>query len=163
MMVEGADLAVALNRMLRLVANEMVGLSDEVLNQTLPFEPANTIYQLGFHVAGSTRWWAITNTGGFDFKRDRPAEFELRGTGADIAANYRSLRGQVGEHLAKLGATELEREITFPAASISHWDSRTPLSQRDAVLHAIEHAGIHLGHIQLTRQVFGIAPRTDWE
>jgi hypothetical protein len=160
---EGSDLAVALNRMLRLVSNELDGLDDEVLNRSLPFEPANTIYQLAFHVAGSARWWSITNTGGIDFRRDRPAEFVSVGTGADLLDNYASLHQQVDDHLTKLTADDLERDIDFPEASISHWEGRTPLSRRDAVLHSIEHTGIHLGHIQLTRQLFGISPRTDWE
>lgn len=160
---EGTSLAFTLTRLFRLVLREISDLSDAELNRELPFQPSNTLYQLGVHIAGSARWWTITNTGGTNFSRDRAAEFTAIGTGVDLFADFALLISQVESQLGALAAADLDRPVTMPGASISYWPTSGPLTQRDAVLHAVEHTGLHLGHIQLTRQVFGFAPPQDQE
>ncbi len=142
---------------------ELDGLDDEALNRELPFAPANTIYQLGVHVAGSARWWVITNTGGTDFHRNRPAEFTATGTGDHVRSDLELLIRQVEEHLAALDADELDLPGSIEGAGMSNWTGPLPLSRRDGVLHAVEHTAVHLGHIQLTRQIFGFPPPSGQE
>jgi hypothetical protein len=157
-MSELESLTLALNRQVTLIMRELEGLDDELLNRALPFSPANTLFQLGTHVAGSARWWTITNTGGTDFHRDRPSEFTASGTGADLRADLERLMDEIAAHLATLDPSALNGPLTHAQASMSHWPADRPMTQRDAIHHALEHTGLHLGHMQLTRQVFGLTP-----
>ena len=55
-------------RLIHLVRREIRDLPDDDLNKVLDIQPTNTLFQLGTHVAGSARYWAITNTGGLASK-----------------------------------------------------------------------------------------------
>ena len=158
MRTEGAYLTEQLARLIHLVRRELRDLSDEELNRVLNIQPTNTLFQLGTHIAGSARYWAITNTGGTDFDRDRGSEFNAIGTNSDLLANLDSLIEQITEHVSCLTAEQMERPCSLPTASFSFWEGAEPLPQRHAVLHALEHTGLHLGHIQITRQILGFDP-----
>lgn len=155
MHAEVEHVSLMLDRLIQMLAAELDGLDDEVINRDPPFQPSNTLYQNGFHVAGSTRWWLITNSGGKDFGRNRDAEFSSRGTAQELQANLAALRTEVAGHLASLQVEELDLPIILEHSGISHWSGPWPLTRRDAILHAVEHIGIHLGHVQITRQLFG--------
>lgn len=45
-----------------------------------------------------------------------------------------------------------------PLASYRSTSTRERLDLCDALLHAVEHSALHLGHIQLTRQFLGYPP-----
>ncbi|HRA48051.1 MAG TPA: DinB family protein [Thermomicrobiales bacterium] len=152
----GAHLHAHVMRMLGMFRTSWEDLTDEKLNAEPGFTPANTILQLAVHVAGSTRFWTISNTGGVDFHRDRDAEFLAVGTGAQIRADYDLLVDQISAHLPNLSANDLAGTPTFPASGMSAFSG--PLSAGDGVIHAIEHIGIHLGHVQIQRQMLGLAP-----
>jgi hypothetical protein len=158
MRAEGAYLAEQLVRLIHLVRREIRDVPDEDLNKVLDIQPTNTLFQLGTHIAGSARYWAITNTGGTNFYRDRESEFTSIGTNAELLANLDSLIDQVTEHATPLTAEQLEQPCTLPTASFSFWEGSDPLPQRHALLHSLEHTGLHLGHIQITRQILGYDP-----
>ena len=158
MRAEGEYLAEQLIRLIHLVRRELRDLPDEDLNRVLDIQPTNTLYQLGTHIAGSARYWAITNTGGANFHRDRESEFNAIGTNPELLANLDSLIDQITEHVTCLTAEQIEQPCTLRTASFSFWESADPLPQRHALLHALEHTGLHLGHIQITRQILGFEP-----
>ena len=158
---EGAYLAEQLVRQVDLMRNELDGLTDEIVNHVLEIQPTNTLFQLGTHVAGSTRYWTISNTGGRDFHRNRPSEFTAVGSCGDLVADLGLLIDQINDHVPGLTAEHLDQPATMPGASFSGWTDPAPLPQRHAVLHALEHIGLHLGHMQLTRQVLGLTPRSE--
>src|SRR6476469_7666919 len=134
MRAEGVYLAEQLARLIQLVRREVRDMSDEELNRVLNIQPTNTLFQLGTHIAGSARYWAITNTGGVDFHRDRDSEFNAIGTNAELLANLDSLIDQVTEHVMPLTAEQLEQPCTLPTASFSFWEGSDPLPQRHALL-----------------------------
>jgi hypothetical protein len=155
---EGAYIADQLIRLVTLVRRELSDVPDDALNTVMTIQPTNTLFQLGTHIAGSARYWAITNTGGTDFHRDRDSEFTAIGNSADLLANLDTLIEQVSEHVRGLTAEQLSRPCTLRVASFSFWQGNDPLPQRHALLHALEHTGLHLGHIQITRQILGFDP-----
>lgn len=159
MMSEGTYHAAQLIRQIRAVRAELLGLPDDMLNTVLGIQPTNTLFQLGTHIAGSARYWSITNTGGQNFNRDRDAEFMAVGSGAEIIANLDQLLDQITAHVPSLSASQLDQPVSLPGASFSSWNEPGPIPQRHALLHALSHTALHVGHIQLTRQVLGIAPR----
>ena len=158
MHTEGSYLAGQLTRLLRMMRRELVDIPDESLNTELSVQPSNTLYQLGTHVAGSARFWSISNTGGPDFHRDRNAEFIAAGSKIDLLADLDSLIDQINTHVTTLTSAQLDEPLTLAGASFSFWDDPNTLPQRHAVLHALEHTGLHLGHVQITRQILGFAP-----
>jgi hypothetical protein len=158
MRAEGAFLAEQLVRQIHLVRRELRDLPDGDLNRVLDIQPTNTLFQLGTHIAGSARYWAITNTGGANFHRDRDSEFNAIGTNAELLENLDALINQITDHVTCLTAEQLEQPCSLPTASFSFWESADPLPQRHALLHALEHTGLHLGHIQITRQILGYDP-----
>ena len=141
-----------------MLKHELSGLPDDVLNQELQFQPTNTLFQLGTHVAGSTRYWAITNLDGEDFHRNRAAEFEAVGPGPLLLADLDLVIESAFAHVSSMSAQDLDRPVSIESATISFWPDSSPLPQRHAVLHALEHTGLHVGHAQLTRQLLGFAP-----
>jgi hypothetical protein len=158
MTMEGSYHAAQLIRQIRAVRQEIEDLPGQTLNEVLAIQPTNTLFQLGTHIAGSARFWAITNTGGTDFHRDRDAEFMASGSPSELIANLDELIQQISDHVSKLTAEQLDQPVSIASASFSNWDEPGLIPQRHALLHAIAHTALHLGHIQLTRQVLGIAP-----
>lgn len=144
-----------------MMIRELADLPESTMNQVLDIQPTNTLFQLGTHVAASTRYWTITCTGGKDYHRNRPAEFTAVGSKAEVLANLEALIEEVEAHLSRLSADQHNQPVTVNAASLSMMDSAEPLRQRQGVLHALEHIGLHLGHVQITRQLLGFAPPPD--
>ena len=160
MQTEGACIAEQIGRLARAMIRELRDLSDQIVNQTLDIQPTNTLFQLGTHVAGSTRYWTITTTGGIDFHRNRAAEFTASGRLSAVIADLESMVEHVNSHLPKLNAAALDTPMTLAGASFSGMPPGVVLTQRHGALHALEHFGLHLGHVQITRQILGFAPPT---
>ena len=158
---EGAFLAGQIDRQIRKLQAELAGLPDEVLNRELDTQPTNTLFQLGTHVAGSARYWAITCAGGVDFQRDRASEFVAMGHSADLMADLDLLVSQIHESLDSLTGMDLERPTAGDRKFRTTGGAEDPLPLRDAVLHALEHTALHLGHAQITRQLLGFGPASD--
>jgi hypothetical protein len=155
---EGAYCASQLERLVRLLVREIADLPDAKLNEVLGIQPTNTLFQLGTHVAGSARYWCITCTGGRDYHRDRDSEFTARGSCGEVVENLGTLIEEINTHVTGLTGADLDRPVTVTGASFSGFDFQGELPQRHALLHALEHTGLHLGHAQLTRQILGFPP-----
>jgi hypothetical protein len=158
---EGAFIAGQIERQIRKLQDELAGLPDEALNRELDIQPTNTLFQLGTHVAGSARYWAITCAGGVDFQRDRAGEFVAMGSGGDLMTDLDLLARQIHESLDSLTAADLDRPTEGNRRFRSTDTADEPLPLRDAVLHALEHTALHLGHVQITRQLLGFSPASD--
>ena len=160
MLSEGSFISGQIERQLRKIGDELADVSDEALNRELAIQPTNTLFQLGTHVAGSARYWAITCAGGTDFHRRRETEFAASGRGEELRADLDLLVDQIHESLDPLTGADLNRPTGGDPKFHSTGGSEEPLPLRDAVLHALEHTALHLGHIQITRQLLGFAPAT---
>lgn len=161
MPTEGSFIAGQIERQLRKIGKELAELPDEALNRELEIQPTNTLFQLGTHVAGSARYWAITCAGGTDFCRRRETEFSASGRGEALRADLELLVSQIHDSLDPLSGADLDRPTGGDPKFNSTGGLEEPLPLRDAVLHALEHTALHLGHIQITRQLLGFDPATD--
>jgi uncharacterized damage-inducible protein DinB len=159
MAAEGAHIAGTIERILRRTIRELRDLPDEALNRELDLPETNTLFQMGTHIVGSTRYWTVTLAGGTDYNRDRSSEFRATGTTAEVVAALETLIGEVHASIDGLGDIELERptarEDEYATTGVRN-EAGMPL--RDCLLHALEHVALHLGHIQITRQLLGYAP-----
>jgi uncharacterized damage-inducible protein DinB len=123
------------------------GLPSEALDW-VPGEDMNSINVLLFHTTGSVRYWIGDVAVQESSNRDREAEFKVRGLETDI------LRKRLADNLdyartvcEKLTLADLE------AVRVLASDGRQT-TVAWALLHALEHATLHLGQIQLTRQLW---------
>lgn len=123
------------------------GLPSAALDWT-PGPEMNSISVLIFHLTGAERYW-IGNVAAQDPKeRDRDAEFRVRDINVDV------LRKRLADSLEyarnalnKFTAQDLETK------RVSARDGRS-FTVAWALLHALEHTTLHLGQIQMTRQLW---------
>jgi len=127
-------------------------LSDAQLNWRPPIEGGNSPFVIATHVLVNARAWVIGIACGQALRRDRPAEFASSGSYEEIGKAACKLSGEIDEALETLPADALERRL-LPSQEL--WGEGEPheISVREALLHVLEHASIHLGQIQLTRDL----------
>jgi uncharacterized damage-inducible protein DinB len=140
--------------MLRVLRGEAVklgeGLDMEALNWRPTAAETNSIYQLLTHMTGSEAWWLHEIVGGADVKRDRPAEFAAKGDDlAALKAKSDTVARRSEAVLHGLSDADLAamRDTTQGGRSV-------PCSVRWCILHVVEHTARHVGHIELTRQLW---------
>jgi hypothetical protein len=153
-MNEGACIAQTLERILRETLAQLEGLPDELLNRPLEQPETNTLFALATHIIGAAEYWVLALVGAHPLARERAAEFHTYGSLAELKERYERYIDAMHELLDVLPATRLEEPVAPPGA-YRYVPPERPLLVRDALLHALEHSALHLGHIQLTRQLLG--------
>lgn len=132
------------------VTELIIDLPAEALNwRSLPANEGhttNSLAVLAAHIAGAERFWIGEIVGGGPPTRNRQAEFDARVTNS---CELQSLLDETGlETRAVLSALrpaslDGEREVRGRTVSV-----------RWRILHVIDHTALHLGHMQLTRQLW---------
>lgn len=132
------------------VGELIAGLSAEALNWR-PIEGGddhvtNSLAVLAAHIAGAERFWVAEVIGGRPPTRDRDAEFAIQANDAD-------------ELRRRLDETGTETREVFAALREEDLDSTREVRGRIvpvrwAILHVIDHTALHLGHMQLTYQLW---------
>ncbi len=123
------------------------GLPPEALDWT-PGPGMNSLGVLAIHTAGAERYWLGDVLAGEPSGRDRDAEFQARDLDA-LALQQRldeSLRYGT-QVLQGLSQGDLATEHVSPR------DGRK-FSAGWCILHTMEHTAIHVGHMQLMRQMW---------
>ena len=133
------------------------GLDAEQLNWKPPVADANSIFVIVTHTLGNIRAWVLGICCGQPIDRDRPAEFASSGpNAAPLVERARELAREVEDALAGLDPSTLD---DLREARQRLWGAGTaePVTGRAAILHAIEHASEHLGHIGITKDLLARA------
>ena len=126
------------------------GLPVEALNW-LPLEGSedhatNSLAVLAAHVAGAEHFWIGEVVGGRPSTRDRDAEFATRSSdAAELVAALEKTGAETAEVLSALAESELD--------GVRQARERT-VAVRWCILHVIDHTALHLGHMQLTYQLW---------
>ena len=129
------------------------GLSEAQLNWRPPIDGANSVYVVATHTLGNARAFVLGIACGRPLERDRPAEFRASGRDASgLTAQARRLADDIEAALAGLSASDLDRRLLPPP---SLWGEGEPweISVREALLYVVEHAALHLGQLQITRDL----------
>lgn len=130
------------------------GIPEEDLNTWKPAAERNgggemnTFAALGVHTAIAGSWMIVHQVYGLDFPRDRELEFSATATRAEIDelfANFLSRMAELAESEPDVDLSAMPADIR-PA--LPDWDKMSWL------MHAIEHTGLHLGHVQIQRQAW---------
>jgi uncharacterized damage-inducible protein DinB len=127
------------------------GLPVEALDWT-PIQQSNTemnsINVLVTHICGSERYWIGEIACGDASYRVRAEEFKVGGlNSADLSTKIIAATKYAESSLQTLSMDDL------PLVKPQPPDGK-PVTVGWALLHALEHAAIHLGHIQITRQIW---------
>jgi hypothetical protein len=141
-----------LDELAKRIAATVDGLTYEQMNWEPPIHDANSMFVIATHALECTRSWVLHIVAGKPVGRDRPAEFASAGTAADIEALASEVAHQVTSALAEVPAERLDHH-SVPPQEVYGASQTRQITGRFALTHMIEHMGIHLGHLQLTRDL----------
>ncbi len=132
------------------VKNLLEGLPQEAL-EWRPIQgegelSTNSLAVIAAHLAGSETWWMKEIIDRHPIQRDREAEFVTRGISSADLKSRLDAAGKVAEGVLS-SLTESQLDETRKARE------RT-VTIRWGILHVIEHLALHVGHMQLTRQLW---------
>jgi hypothetical protein len=129
------------------------GLTPEALNWRPAGDDTNPIAVLVVHAMGSTRSWLAVAFGAPLPDRDRPAEFR---TVADDATDLGAHVDRMAEDCRRLfdGVDVFDPEMMRASHARTSSGEVEVVSGAWALLHAVEHLSEHVGHAQLTRQLW---------
>jgi len=128
----------------------LAGLPAEALDwrplEGLDEHATNSLAVLSTHVAGAEHFWIGEVVGGCPTTRDRDAEFATTATDAS----------KLIQRLETVGA---ETQSVFSALTAADLDGTREARGRTipvrwCILHVIDHTALHLGHMQLTYQLW---------
>ncbi len=143
----------SIERRLDQICECLDGLSASQLNWRPPAAGANSAWVIATHTLGNARAWVLGIACGRPVERDRPAEFASSGSDAALLREEKQrLATEAAAALAALSPADLDRRL-LPAKEL--WGEGQPheISVRDALEHVVEHASLHLGHLQVTRDL----------
>ena len=129
------------------IERTIAGLPQAALDWA-PGPEMNSLAVLAVHVAGAERYWIGDMVGGDPSRWDRAAEFHTRGV--DAAALHARLAAALAHSQSALEKLTLaDREATV----VSPRDGRA-FTGAWCLAHALEHTALHLGQMQITRQLW---------
>lgn len=155
---EAAQFALVFERIVNDTVAALKGIPDETLNRRLDLPETNSLFNLAAHLLGAGEFWSLALGAGQTIARDRAAEFTTSGSFDDLAARAdRWLDGLRGV-LASLPNEALDKALQGPPNAYRGTLPPGQLTARECLLHAVEHSALHLGQIQITRQLLGLPP-----
>lgn len=113
----------------------------------------STMYGMATHIAGAGEYWTLQAVGGRDMNRQRLAEFAASGSVEGIRARYEDWMAELADLMERLTDDDLRstyRRVADPSQGVSALE----LTKSEAILHALDHTALHLGHMQVQRQLW---------
>jgi len=108
----------------------------------------NSISVLVFHLTGAERYWIGDIAAQDPTERDRDAEFRVHDVEMDV------LKKRLADNLKYAGSALDKMRLEDLEVSRARTSDGHEFTVAWALLHALEHATVHLGQIQLTRQLW---------
>jgi hypothetical protein len=132
------------------------GIPDDDLNDWKPaqgLEDINTFYALATHLVGAGEFWVLHAAGGRNLQRDRPAEFRARGDLTSLKTRYERWLSDSRDVLSALTEADVSR-IFERDADPQSGSRAVRWTVADCLIHAVEHTGVHVGHLHIQRQLW---------
>jgi uncharacterized damage-inducible protein DinB len=114
----------------------------------IPFPGGNSLSVLVVHLIGAQRYWFSDIVAGVPSGRDRDSEFKVKNlTSEELKSHLQESWTYAAKVLESLDLVDLAvKRSTF------RFDHQVSLAW--GLEHALKHTAIHLGHIQITRQLW---------
>lgn len=123
-------------------------LPDAAVNW-IPVPEANSLAALAFHVADAEDYWVGAMAGGDWFERNREAMFTITNqTASGCLARLAQSREHSLAVINRLTPADLGRNVPSPL------HTGRSFTVAWSLLHHLEHVATHVGHAQLTRQLW---------
>jgi uncharacterized damage-inducible protein DinB len=106
----------------------------------------NSLAVMAAHVAGAEHFWIAEVIGNYPMTRNRDAEFKLEVADAtELLRRFEAVEVETREVFSTLAAADLDgmREARGKTVAV-----------RWGILHVIDHTALHLGHMQITYQLW---------
>ncbi|HTE83641.1 MAG TPA: DinB family protein [Dehalococcoidia bacterium] len=111
----------------------------------------NSPAAIATHALGASRHWVVSIVGGESDDRDREAEFRAEAQDiADVQERADQWLADARRILEPMSTADLDGPCRLPVTR----DWMSSLTARGSILHAIEHLGMHIGHLELTLQLW---------
>ena len=121
------------------------GLSIEALDW-VPSEEANSISVLVTHLAAAEGFWAVDAALGLASARVRAEEFLVK------ELSEKDLISKLDSTFEEITSAYQDLELVELSVMRQSENRDTEFTSGWAILHALEHTALHLGHLQLTAQ-----------
>ena len=144
------------------IFQQLDGIPKDDLNAWLPrdgMRDVNTFFALATHTVGAGEFWTLEAAGGRPVDRNRTAEFRSTGSLDELRARYDRWLTDTTEVFATLDDATLA-SIYYRPADPERGMSEARRTRAECIAHALEHTAVHLGHLQLQRQLWD-AEQTD--
>jgi hypothetical protein len=124
-----------------------VDLPQEALDM-VPGQDMNSLCVLVVHTTGSARFWVGDVAMRESSNRDRSAEFRAHGLSeAELVARLDAVETYIRDAVRRISLSDLVQVREAPGRT-------QRITVGWSLLHALEHTGLHLGHAQITRQLW---------
>lgn len=151
MIQEAQDLISALERLLQQFVTLGKGLSAEALDWK-PGPETNSPAAILTHAIGASQHWLVAYVGNRPNDRDRDAEFRAGGGEvSDLPQRVERCLSAIRQVLQPITTAQLDAPCAALAQQQGPYQGFT---NREAILHVIEHLGTHVGHLELTLQLW---------
>ena len=138
-----------IDRLLTQAEERVKGLSKQALNWRPLERDTNSLAVIVTHMCGVADFWVYQGLTGEDVGRVRNNEFEaVVETEDELLALTARSKARVRTALEGCPSDSLRETITLP--------ERDPCTKRWAILHTMDELSQHLGHLELTRQLWGV-------
>jgi len=132
-----------------MVSETLVGLPAEGLNwrplSGSDLHITNSLAVLATHVAGAEHFWIAEVVGGRPATRNRAAEFETESADLnELLVIIENTAKETRAVFSELSEKTLEEDRLVEGKTV-------PV--RWAIMHVVDHTALHLGHMQITRQL----------
>lgn len=138
------------------IFEQLDGIPETDLNSWLPrdgMRDVNTFYALATHTVGAGEHWILEAAGGRTVDRNRTAEFSAEGTLQHLRDRFERWLTASAEVLATIDDATLASVYERPAMPERGMSAATR-TRAECIQHAVEHTAVHLGHLQLQRQLW---------
>ena len=144
-----------LHRLTDQVFETLDGVDEATLISWRPTElgpDGNTMMGLATHTVGAGEHWLLQGAGGQEIPRDRLAEFRAETSVAALRQRYDHWLAESDRVLAELDEAALA-SIYRREANPDQGVSAAVFSRAACVIHSLEHMALHVGHLQIQRQL----------
>jgi uncharacterized damage-inducible protein DinB len=129
------------------ILQTIIDLPQEALDWS-PFSGGNSCNVIITHIAGAEKYWLGDVVAGVPSGRDREAEFRVKNlTIGELEVHLQGSSAYMRDILENLSLGDLESSRISPR-------NGQQVTVAWALDHALKHTAIHLGHIQITRQLW---------